>query len=753
MVDTGVGERPRQPGDEAGPVFDVLVAKLHVPTVRPGSVRRASLIERLEREVSPPVVSVVAPAGYGKTTLLAQWVERTSQAVAWVSVDEQDNDPKVLLGYVARALDAVQPVGQPVFDALASPASSVPGSVVPRLGNAFAAMTVPVLLILDDVHLLSNSECRAALSVLAGHVPAGSRLVLAGRDQPPVRVARLRAEGKITEIGPADLALTREEAAALLRHAQVQVGQDDVSGLYQRTEGWAAGLYLAALSLRQGGSLPDAAASFAGSDQFVSQYVESELLARISPGEREFLTRAAVLDRVSGPLCDAVLDLPGSAATLAALAGSNMLLVPLDHRSEWYRYHHLFRDMLRADLDRREPGLAPAVQRRAAAWHERSGLSEDALEYSIAAQDVDTAARLVEQLWLPAYWAGRRDTLERWVRWLDQRDGIRRRPMIAVMAGFLFTVTGRPAEAERWTVLIDHWQYEDPGWAGDPATEAFAATLRAVQCRHGVEQMRADLDEATRKYAAAGIVTPTPAAYRGIACILAGDPDHADAFLQDAVSVAGQADAQEILVGSLYERSLLAMDRGDWSQAQALADQARAAAGWPGVEEAIVWVAQARIAVHRADLPAARQALAHAQRLRSFLTVAMAPIAVQARIELIRVHLALADIAGARTLMREIDELLRRRPHLGILVGQAQELRARLATQGPSPVTASSLTVAELRLLPMLSTHLSAPEIAAELFLSLHTIKAQARSIYRKLGTASRSQTVARARELGLLEG
>ena len=152
-------------------MFDVLVAKLRIPPTRPGSVRRARLIERLEREVSRPVVSVVASAGYGKTTLLAQWAEHSGQAVAWVSVDEQDNDPKVLLGYVARALDVVQPVGRLVFDALASPASSVPGSVVPRLGNAFAAMTVPVLLILDDVHLLRNSECRAALSVLADHVP------------------------------------------------------------------------------------------------------------------------------------------------------------------------------------------------------------------------------------------------------------------------------------------------------------------------------------------------------------------------------------------------------------------------------------------------------------------------------------------------------------------------------------------------------------------------------------------------------
>jgi LuxR family transcriptional regulator, maltose regulon positive regulatory protein len=217
-------------------------------------VRRSSLIERLAGYERRPILSVVAPAGYGKTTLLAEWAERSDQAFAWVSVDEKDNDPKVLLSYVAEALDAVEPIGGRVFDALASPVSSVPGLVVPRLGSAFAAMTSPVVLVLDDVHLLHNSECRAALSVLAHHVPDGSRLAFAGRAQPPLRVGRLRAEGRILDIGPGDLSLTREEAALLLCAAEVVLGEEDMAELHNRTEGWAAGLYLAALYLREGGS-------------------------------------------------------------------------------------------------------------------------------------------------------------------------------------------------------------------------------------------------------------------------------------------------------------------------------------------------------------------------------------------------------------------------------------------------------------------------------------------------------------------
>ncbi len=376
-----------------GPGFDLVPSKLRRPWLRPGTVCRSPLIGRLMRDASP-IVSVVAPAGYGKTTLLAQWAEDNGQAFAWVSVDEADNEPKALFTYIAEALDAVRPIGEPVFGALASPASSVSGSVVPRLGAAFASMTTPVVLVLDDVHLLHDTEGWAALSVLADHVPDGSRLVLAGRDQLPLRVARLRAEGKITEIGPADLSLTREEAASLLRNAGVVLSEAEVAALHRRTEGWPAGLYLAALAIRAGGSLPGAAGSFGGDDRFVSEYVESEFLARISARNREFLTRTAVLERMSGPLCEAVLDRPGAAADLAGLARSNLLLVPVDRRGQWYRYHHLFRDMLLAELECTEPGLLPVLRRRAASWYLGNGMPEEALEYSMAAGDVEEAARL-----------------------------------------------------------------------------------------------------------------------------------------------------------------------------------------------------------------------------------------------------------------------------------------------------------------------------------------------------------------------
>jgi LuxR family transcriptional regulator, maltose regulon positive regulatory protein len=740
-----------------GPAFDITMSKLMHPPVRPGSVLRSGLVERLASEDSCPIVSVVAPAGYGKSTLLSQWAERGGPAFAWVSVDDRDNDPKVLLTYVAEALNRVQPLSQRVFDALASPASSVPGSVVPRLGTAFASMTTPVVLVLDDVHLLSDRECRDALSVLADHVPPGSRLVLAGRDKPPLRIARLRAEGRILEIGPADLALTRAEAASLLHGAGLTLGTDEVAALHRRTEGWPVGLYLAALYLREGGDLGRAAMAFDGDDRLMREYVESEFLSRVSPRQRVFLARSAVLDRMSGPLCEAALELPDAGTALADLARSNLLLIPVDRHGQWYRYHRLFREMLLGELERLEPAMMPVIRRRAASWCLRHDLPEEALEYAIAAQDVDMAADLVEELAVPTRRQGRVATLRRWFGWLDGRGGIDGHPMVAVLATLIYAWAGRPAEAERWADAVDRWQYRDAARPEHPAAQAWAALARALLCRHGVGQMLADADEAARGFAAQGIVTSGPALLRGVARILSGDPG-GDASLEEAVRLGEATGAHEIIAQAMSERSLVAMESDDWDRAGVLAGQAGATLRRARIEESyvvpLVCAVQARTALHRGDIPSARQELVRAQRVRPLLTYATPHVAVQARIQLTRVHLALADTAGARTLLREIDEILKRRPDLGTLTGEAQALRTRLtADRAPSALGASSLTAAELRVLPMLATHLSFPEIGAEMLLSPNTVKSQAMSIYRKLGASSRNQAVTRSRELGLIEG
>jgi len=757
LGDSEVRKRAGRPPGAGGPVFDLVAAKLNRPVIRPGTVRRSALIERLARGDHRPIVSVTAPAGYGKTTALAQWAGRNGQAFAWVSVDEADNDPKGLLTYVAEALDAVEPVGERVFEALASVASSVPGSVVPRLGSAFSSMTSPVVLVLDDVHVLHNSECRAALSVLADHVPAGSRLVLAGREQPPLRIARLRAEGRILEIGPGDLSLTLGEASALLRGAGLTLDEEDVAELHRRAEGWPAGLYLAALYLKEGGSLGHAVVSFGGGDRLVSEYVESEFLARISRRQRVFLTRTAVLERMCGPLCETVLDLPGSAAALTGLARSNLLLVPLDRRGKWYRYHHLFRDMLLAELHRVEPDLVPSLQRRAAEWYARNGEPEQALEYWMKAGDVAAAAPLIGALTFAAYQRGMAATAERWLGWLDDHADMENYPAVAVLAAALSAVTGKATDADRWAKTAERGAAVARLPDGSLSIEPWLALIRALLCQQGPEQMRADAELAASTIAAGSFWRATPILLRGMAHLIAGEVDRADVFFEDAVAEARAAGGATDACVALAERSLLAMASGAQDVAGRHLAEARAVARQANLEDyppvTIMYAVAARLALHGADRPRARSELTRAQRIRPALTYALPHLAVQARLELARCHLALADAAAARILLREVDEILIRRPGLGAFARHAEDLRAELSrARGPSAAGASALTAAELRLLPLLSTHLSFPEIAAEVFLSPHTIKSQSRSLYRKLGASSRSQAVTRARELALLD-
>ena len=753
-----VREREDRSRGAGGQVFDLVASKLRRPLVRRGTVPRSSLIERLARGDRRPIVSVVAPPGYGKTTVLSQWAERNGQSFAWVSIDERDNDPKVLLTYVAEALNAVEPIGDRVFDALASPGSSVPGSVVPRLGSAFSSMTSPVALVLDDVHILRNRECQAALSVLADHVPPGSQLAVAGRVKPPLRVARLRAEGRIVEIGPGDLSLNRDEASMLLRYADITVGEDDVAELHRRTEGWPAGLYLAALYLREGGPFASAAISFGGDDRLVSEYMESEFLARISRRRRVFLTRTAALERMCGPLCDAVLEDSGSAGALAELERSNLLLVPLDRRGQWYRYHHLFRDMLLAELHRLEPGLIPVLHRRAAQWHERQGQPGEAMEYWMKAGETDSVARLVGTLAFPAYQQGRVATAERWFGWLEDHGAMANQPAAAVLAATLSAITGKPGEAERRAGVAEHEAAVASLPDGSPSIEPWLALLRALLCRDGVEQMRADAELAASTMAAGSFWRTAATLYLALAHLMADDTDRADVLFQDAAAAGPSGGATTGTCVALAERSLLAIARGAWDRGERHLSEAWALARDANLEDyppvTIVHAAAARIALHQGNRSRAMAELTRAQRLRPTLTYALPHLAVQARIELARCHLALSDVAAAQILLQEVTEVLTLRPGLGVFAVQAGNLRTEIArARGSFAPGASALTGAELRLLPMLSTHLSFPQMAGEMFLSTSTVKSQAMSIYRKLGASSRSQAVARSRELGLLEG
>ena len=413
------------------------------------------MISSLEASDAAPIVVVSAGPGWGKTTLLAQWASSSQRPFGWVSVDAKDNDPIVLLTYLAVALDRLAPLDRGVFDALQTPRVSVEATLVPRLGAALARLDRRHVLVLDDLHMLENPSCLDAIGMLADHVPEGSQMALSGRAEPAVPLGAMRAHGLTTEIGPDDLRMNEVEAGQLLSAAGVDLPDDRLAKLAEQTEGWSAGLYLAALSIRARGGAAGQAATLSGGDRLVSDYLRSELFAHLSPETLRFLKRTAVLERLSGPLCDALLEQSGTAAILESRARSNMFLIPLDGDGTWYRYHHLFGELLRSELERAEPDLVPKLFARASAWCEANGQPEDAIGYAQKAGDVDRMARLVELQTLPAYHSGRVATVEGWLAWLGEREALGRNAAVAVLAALEAAAQGRPVDSDRWAAVAE----------------------------------------------------------------------------------------------------------------------------------------------------------------------------------------------------------------------------------------------------------------------------------------------------------
>jgi LuxR family transcriptional regulator, maltose regulon positive regulatory protein len=747
---------PIQTGGQtpARPSFPILESKLTPASTRPGLVSRVQLLDRLEASAAAPVIAMSAPAGYGKTVLAAEWAKRDPRPFVWLSIDRDDNDPIVLLTYLAIGLDRVEPIDPAVLGALASRGTSITKTVLPRLGAAVASKALPVVVVLDDVHLLHDQEGLDALSVLVGHLPLGSQLALLSRGEPPLPMARWRAEGRLAELGPDELAMDPAEAGSLLAAARVELADGEVAELTRRTEGWPAALYLAALSIKTQHPRNAAGVEFSGRERFLVDYLQSALLAGLSPTEVQFLTRTAVLDRLSGPLCDAVLDTTGSAAVLASLERSNLLVVPLDRQREWYRYHQLFRELLRGELERHEPELVGELTLRAARWCQQHGLAEAAIGYAMDAGDADLVARGVEQAAIGVYRSGRLGTVQRWFDWFNDHDLVQQYPAVAMLGAWIQALGGHAAAAERWADAAEQGSYE--GRLPDGSSiDGWRALLRAKLCRHGVTQMRADAELALTLIPVGSLWRAPASLLLGISHLLAGDQGVADDLLAEAVEVAQDTGATLAASVALAERAILAIGRQDWQEAETLVEQARSVVDKAHLEDCVtslvLYAAGARVAIYHGDQDQAEQDLARAQQLRPQATHALPYYAVQARLELTRAYLALTDVAAARRVMREVDDLLRWRPDLGTLPEQASQLRAQLTHLGGDVIAAVPLTSAELRLLPLLATHLSFREMGQQLYVSQHTVKSQALSIYRKLGASSRSQAVQRVQEIGLL--
>ena len=735
--------------DSVGVEPGLLQLKNRPIRLRPTLVQRDRLLRRLLDARDVPVALLVAPTGYGKTTLLSQWAERDGRPFAWVTLDPADNDPRNLLSAIALALDAIEPVGWEVFEALAADEPDGRITALQRLARSVGRREVPVVLVLDDLHVLRTPESlRVVTAMWDAAVGCGQQLALASRSDVALPVARLRAQGNAVELRTRDLAMTRSEASVLLQLAGLDLAPEQALTLARRTEGWPAALYLAALALReQCGEQPDAGA-FAGDDRFVTDYVREEVLSALTPRDIEFLTRTSVLGRLSASLCDAILRRRDSADMLARLARSNVLLVPLDRRERSYRYHSLFVDVLRAELRRREPGRDVDLHRRASAWCAAHGERDEAINHAIDGGDGAGAARLLWNSTIDHTARGDHGSISGWLdRFTDEE--LASNPLLALVAAAAALMSGNLYEAERWTSLAS-------SAAGDAkVVQAGLALMEAGIGRRGMAAIDASAAHARGLLDEASPWRPLCALLQGVAIHLTGDPGAARMPLQEGAHRAA-ASAPLIQALCLAQLALLTAD-DDLERATTLVERGVAQVRRAGLEPcpmvALPFAVSAELRSRRGEVEEASAALRHALGLLARITDPSPWYEAECRILMARAALRLGGPGAAAELLDEAGRALDRVPDARVLRGWLGDARAEVdRALTTTPGAEWSLTAAEIRVLRYLPSHLSFREIADRLYVSPNTVKTHARGIYRKLGVTSRGHAVDRARGAGLVE-
>jgi len=432
------------------PLHPLLPTKLHVPRLRTSLVPRSHLTERIRQGAERALTLVSAPTGFGKTTLLAQWLAESSLPTAWLSLEPEDNDPTRFLSYLIAALQTLDAqVGISALEMLHTPQPAPPETVLAVLTNDLVKRGGgDVALVVDDYHVITSESIQRGMTFLLEHLPPRLHLLLGSRVDPPLPLARLRAQGQLTEVRAADLRFGAAEANMFLQTVMgLDLENEAVATLEQRTEGWIAGLQLAALSLQGRTDVSAFLAAFSGSHRYVLDYLSDEVLARQDAAVQQFLLRTCILERLSGPLCDAVTGQEGSQALLEALEKANLFVVALDEERGWYRYHHLFAQVLRRHLQQREPTLPPVLHRRASAWYEQHELPAEAVQHALLMPDFELAARLIEPIALPLALTGQLSTLLGWLNVLPEAL-VQAHPLLCVYHAGSLMLTNRLEIAE-----------------------------------------------------------------------------------------------------------------------------------------------------------------------------------------------------------------------------------------------------------------------------------------------------------------
>jgi LuxR family transcriptional regulator, maltose regulon positive regulatory protein len=731
--------------------------KLHAPNSRPEWMERSELTGYLARS-SVKLVLVDAPAGFGKTTVVAQWRSSAleSRAFAWVSLDRGDDDPARLWWYIVSALQRACPqIGvEALLKELRVQAPEVTGTVLPVLANELAALPAPVVLVLDDYHVIKERSCHEQVEFLLQHLPPSAQIVLITRADPPLPLARLRAAGEMIEIRARELRFGPEEAAALVRAvADVKLGEADLADLMERTEGWPAGVYLAALSLRGHPSPQAFVREFTGDNRFIVDLLADEVLTRQPPEIRQFLARTSILSRFCAPLCDAVTGSANAADIIETLERENLFLVPLDDNRQWYRYHHLFAQLLRSQLAMTEPDSVRSLHQRASAWYQRSGLTEEAIGHALAADDIAGAVDLIARCWFSYVDTGRTATVRGWMRSLGD-DRIATHPLAAHCAAWAAAVTGDRETVRRWLPLIEAGRPEGPLPDGIQSLRSSAALLRGVFGFDGLRVMREsavtaaelECDPASPWYAGAR-------AALGFSLYLSGDPEAAAEPLEQAVQ--SESSIPLIHMFALSVMTLVAVELGRASKARDFAQAARLLGSRDGLrtspQSGVARMAMGAVHAERGRLPEARSELEPVMEARRRLFGISPWPTLELLLLLARVRFDLGDRAGAAELAAEARDVLTGLPDgTEALQTRLAALDRRIAARSRVVSLAEPLTEREEAVLRLLGGSLSLREIGQELYVSANTVKTHTQAIYRKLGVSTRHDAVARGKQLGL---
>lgn len=758
---TGPAGRNDHGVGEAAARAVLLGTKLHIPAIGSQLVHRAALLDVLSAGLRRKLTLLSAPAGWGKTTLLGQWAlgANEDRRFGWLSLDPSDNDPVWFWMYVVAALQKISPgVGIRAVELLAMGADPVQ-VVLPTLLNDLDTIASPMVLILDDYHLVVRRAVHEQMAFFISRIPANLHVVLATRSDPMLPLARLRASGDLAEMRTDDLRFGPVEAEHLLNDVlQLDLAHEDIQLLHLRTEGWAAGLYLAALSLAGRADAPAFIRTFAGDNRHIVDYLMAEVLDGQPPELRSFLLRTSVLGRLSGELCDALLQTSGSALVLEKIERENLFVVPLDMSRHWYRYHQLFGELLRTELRRSEPDLVAELHRRAATWFETKGLIDEAVRHLVAGGDIARSADLIAADWVDEFNGGGLSTVSGLLDLLPE-ETVLRDPRLGVARAWIALSDGQLDDAAEWIDAVE------TGSAGDTTDGgAVGAQVVVLRAAHSfkIAELAAALETAHRAtnldLGDAPLGRSSAYCIYGSALYFSGSTREAQAALRRAVELAekvGDRRARSYALGLL---ALISAEDGQLADAERHIRRASGSSkdmtNGEHLVDAMVSLATAEFLRMRGEPvaaeAAAEMAVKSARQGGAILEVAKA-LSVKAMIVE-----QLGDREAAKASLAEVGTLVRDCADAGIAPQLLASGGRNAGVVAPSSrhdegAVVEALTPKELEVLRLLATRLSRREIGERLYVSLNTVKTHQRAVYRKLGVEHRGAAVSRAREFGLL--